>query len=253
MAIQSVQIGALQLSAIQLVSLIGFVVVSDLLLTKLASSLPAGIAQIGALMILPITAALAVWMAFSFGGVSVLGLTGSNNWIKILVTGGGAGFGMLLVARFIINPLANKLFVPSLSPELFAPLKGQLSQLFVNVILISWMHAALCEEIIFRGFILRWVERLAGSGQGALLLAIIVQAVLFGLSHYPQGRNGILTTTLGGLLWGAIYLASGRQLWVVIVGHATFDTVLFTLAYFGQTRLFLGDAKPESEGSPALT
>jgi hypothetical protein len=107
------------------------------------------------------------------------------------------------------------------------------------------LHAALCEEILFRGFILRWVERLAGGGPGALVLAIIVQAVLFGLSHYPQGRTGVLTTTLGGLLWGAIFLVGGRQLWVVIVGHATVDTVFFTLAYFGQTRLFLGNARPE--------
>ena len=152
---------------------------------------------------------------------------------------------MLVIARFIINPLAIKLFGPWLNPEMFAPLKGNLPQLFVNVVLISWLHAALCEEIIFRGFILRWVEKLAGGGQGALVLAIIVQAILFGLSHYPQGRTGVFTTILGGILWGVIFLAGGRQLWVVIMGHATVDTILFTLAYFGQTQLFLGDAKPE--------
>ncbi|HKJ38838.1 MAG TPA: CPBP family intramembrane glutamic endopeptidase [Anaerolineales bacterium] len=246
MTIHSIQIEALQLSVIQLVSLIGFVVIADLLLTKFAPLLPAGISQIGALMILPIAAGLAYWMAFSFGGTNELGLTRPDNWLKTLATGVGAGLGVLVAARFIINPLAIKLFGPWLDPEMFAPLKGQLPQLFINVILISWLHAALCEEIIFRGFILRWVERLAGGGQGALALAIIVQAILFGLSHYPQGRTGILTTTLGGLLWGGIFLAGGRQLWVVIVGHATVDTVLFTLAYFGQTRLFLGDAKPET-------
>lgn len=245
MAGQSIQLGALQLSAMQLIGLIGFVIISDLLLTKFAPSLPTGITQAGMLLILPITAGLAYWMAFSFGGPSELGLTRPDNWLKTLIIGICAGVGMLVIARFIINPFAIKLFGPWLSPEMFAPLKGNLPQLFINVIVISWLHAALCEEIIFRGFILRWVERLAGGGQGALLLAIIVQAILFGLSHYPQGRTGILTTMLGGLLWGAIFLAGGRQLWVVIVGHATVDTILFTLAYFGQTKLFLGDAKPE--------
>ncbi|HSG44332.1 MAG TPA: hypothetical protein VLA72_14380, partial [Anaerolineales bacterium] len=141
---------------IQLISLIGFVIISDLLLTKLASSLPAGITQIGMLLILPITAGFAYWMAFSFGGTSELGLTRPDNWLKILTTGIGAGVGMLVVARFIINPLAIKLFGPYLNPEMFAPLKGNLPQLFINVILISWLHAALCEEIIFRGFILGW-------------------------------------------------------------------------------------------------
>lgn len=245
MALQSGQIGALQLSAIQLLILIGFVVVSDLLLTKLAPKLPNWIAQIGALLILPIAAGLAIGMAFSFGNASELGLTRPDNWMKTLAIGMGAGLGMLVVARLIINPLAIKLFGPWLDPEMFAPLKGQLPKLLINVILISWLHAALCEEIIFRGFILRWVERLAGGGQGALALAIFVQAILFGLSHYPQGRTGILTTMLGGLFWGAIFLVGGRQLWVVIVGHATVDTVLFTLAYFGHTRLLLGNAKPK--------
>ena len=245
MTIHSIQVGAFELSMIQLISLIGFVIISDLLLTKLAPSLPVGIAQIGALLILPIAAGLAYWMAFAFGGTSELGLTRPDNWLKTLATGIGAGAGMLVAARFIINPLAIKLFGPYLNPEMFAPLKGNLPQLFINVVLISWLHAALCEEIIFRGFILRWVERLAGGGPGALMLAIVVQAIFFGLSHYPQGRTGVLTTTLGGLLWGAIFLAGGRQLWVVIVGHATVDTVLFTLAYFGQTQLFLGDAKTE--------
>ena len=247
MAVQSVQIGVLQLNAIQLFSLVGFLVASSLLLTKLAPSLPNGLIQIGGLMILPVAAGLAFWMAFSFGGAKELGLTRPDNWLETLITGVGAGLGMLIVARFIINPLAIKLFGPWLDPEMFAHLKGQLPQLLINVILISWLHAALCEEIVFRGFILRWVERLAGGGQGALALAIIIQAVLFGLSHYPQGRTGILTTMFGGLLWGTIFLISGRQLWIVIMGHATVDTVLFTLAYLGQTRIFLGDTKPKKE------
>ena len=245
MAVQSVQIGMVLLSAVQLAILIGFVVVSDLLLSRYESSLPGGIAQLGALMILPIAAGLAYWMALSFGGLNELGLVRPNNWLITLAKGVGAGLGMLVVARFIFNPLTIKLFGPWLVPEMFAPLKNQIPQLLINVILISWLHAALFEEIIFRGFILRWVERLMGCWGGALLLAILVQAILFGLSHYPQGRAGVFATTLGGLLWGVFFWIGGRQLWVVIVGHATVDTVLFTLAYFGQTQLFLGNPKPE--------
>lgn len=244
--VQSFQIGALPLSVMQLIGLIGFVVVSDFLLTKLTPSLPGGMARIAAWLILPITAGLAIWMSLPFGGVSELGLARPDHWLKTLAAGVGAGLGVLAVAGIIINPSATKLFGLRLEPEMFAPLKGQLSQLFFNVILISWLHAALFEEVIFRGFILRWVERMAGGGQGALALAIIIQAILFGLSHYPQGRTGVITTALGGILWGAIFLAAGRHLWVVIVGHATVDTVFFTLAYFGQTQLFLGKAKPEN-------
>jgi membrane protease YdiL (CAAX protease family) len=223
----------------QIAILLGVLTLPVLLLSWLEPSLPPWVIQVAFLLVLPAAAGTAYWMSRSFGGPGELGLIRPASWPGTLAWGIGAGLGMLLVARLFINPLAVALFGQLLDPALFDPLEGQLPQLLVNVFLISWVHAALCEEIIFRGFFLRWTERLLGGGGNALVVAILVQALLFGLSHFPQGLPGIMVTTMGGILWGAIFVAAGRRLWIVIVGHATFDTVLFVLVFLGRHRLFL--------------
>ena len=223
----------------QIAILLGVLTLPVLLLSWLEPSLPPWVIQVAFLLVLPAAAGTAYWMSRSFGGPGELGLIRPASWLGTLAWGIGAGLGMLLVARLFINPLAVALFGQLLDPALFDPLEGQLPQLLVNVFLISWVHAALCEEIIFRGFFLRWTERLLAGGGNPLVVAILVQALLFGLSHYPQGLPGIMVTTMGGILWGAIFVAAGRRLWIVIVGHATFDTVLFVLVFLGRHRLFL--------------
>lgn len=223
----------------QIAILLGVLTLPVLLLSWLEPSLPPWVIQVAFLLVLPAAAGTAYWMSRSFGGPGELGLIRPASWLGTLAWWIGAGLGMLLVARLFINPLAVALFGQLLDPALFDPLEGQLPQLLVNVFLISWVHAALCEEIIFRGFFLRWTERLLAGGGNALVGAILVQALLFGLSHYPQGLPGIMVTTMGGILWGAIFVAAGRRLWIVIVGHATFDTVLFVLVFLGRHRLFL--------------
>lgn len=39
---------------------------------------------------------------------------------------------------------------------------------------------------------------------------------------------------MSGLLFGALYLASGRNLWTAIIAHGVNDTVGFTLIYLGK-------------------
>lgn len=239
MSEHSLQPHVRQLSAIHCGLLLGVLIVPVYALTRLQPLLPSWVVQGGFLMLLPVAAGSAYWMSRSFGGARELGIVRPVSWLRSVAVGIGAGLGMILVARTVINPLTAAAFGRLVDPAAFDALEGQLTALLINVVLISWMHAALCEEIVFRGFFLRWVERLLGGGSTGLVVAVVVQALLFGSSHYPQGLPGITATTLGGVLWGAIFVASGRQLWIVIVGHATFDTVLYVLVYFGQQRLFL--------------
>jgi membrane protease YdiL (CAAX protease family) len=148
--------------------------------------------------------------------------------------------GILLAATVIITPLiVVPLVGPWLDPAMFDPLRGNLGALFVNVLVVSWLHAAVSEEIIFRGFLLQRFERALGGGTRGLGIAIVLQAALFGAAHYPQGAPGIVATSLGGLLWGAIFLWAHRSLWVCIIGHAVMDTILFLLVFLGQHRLVL--------------
>ena len=59
-----------------------------------------------------------------------------------------------------------------------------------------------------------------------------MQGALFGVAHAYQNLLGIAITGTLGVLMGLIVLASGRNLWLVIIGHGLFDASRFVLFYF---------------------
>src|SRR6266513_4367108 len=68
---------------------------------------------------------------------------------------------------------------------------------------------------------------------GFVLDAIgIMQGALFGAAHAYQNPLGIAITCTFGILLGLLVLASGRNLWAVIIGHGLFDASRFVLFYF---------------------
>ena len=86
-------------------------------------------------------------------------------------------------------------------------------------ILLS-LSAGLCEEILFRGFLIRFLH------EGALALpiagALAVSSLCFGLGHAYQGFKGALNGTIAGLCLGLLFLLSG-SLVPCIVLHALMD------------------------------
>lgn len=77
--------------------------------------------------------------------------------------------------------------------------------------------AGVCEELLFRGFLI-------GYFASAMLpwIAMILVAAIFGMGHAYQGRAGILKTAVVGALMGVIYLVCGSLVWPIIL-HALID------------------------------
>lgn len=100
--------------------------------------------------------------------------------------------------------------------------------------------AGVCEEILFRGFLLWYLFYLVG-----LWPALILSSLLFGLAHSYQGVNGILRTTLVGLLF-ALFFFLTLSLWVPILFHAFIDI------NSGQAAYAIANT-PEPEPPPAPT
>jgi membrane protease YdiL (CAAX protease family) len=96
----------------------------------------------------------------------------------------------------------------------------------------AFIGAGFYEEFMFRGFLMQGLAMCFGASRGAWIAACIIQAALFGAGHAYQNPLGMAITGTLGLLMGVIVLASGRNLWPVIIGHGLYDASRFVLFYF---------------------
>jgi membrane protease YdiL (CAAX protease family) len=102
-------------------------------------------------------------------------------------------------------------------------------------ILLQGFRAGFVEEVVFRGIILYSLVRLWGKKNRGIVMAIIVQAVLFALPHVFQVLAGVaptsvlsnvLATLIFGLWTGMLVVVVG-SLWPAIFLHAVSNS--FTL------------------------
>lgn len=102
--------------------------------------------------------------------------------------------------------------------------------------------AGICEEVLFRGFVLGYVAVWTGP-----VLAAVVSSVLFGTAHlYLDGRSALRAGLVGGVL-AVLVLASG-SLWPAMLIHAAVDMNSGDLAFRALSGAHAGDPGP---GVPA--
>lgn len=85
--------------------------------------------------------------------------------------------------------------------------------------------AGICEEILFRGFLLFYLQEVFGT---TLWVAVAVSSLIFGLCHIYQGTLAVLTTGAFGAAMAILYLFSGSLLLPIIV-HALLDLRILLL------------------------
>lgn len=97
----------------------------------------------------------------------------------------------------------------------------------------AMFSAAIAEEIVYRGFLLHAFRSYLGSSRLAAAASVVIAAALFAFPHHAQGPVGLSMVFLTGVLFGVIYLRSGRNLYAVMLAHAMVDI-------WGVTNLYLG-------------
>jgi len=95
--------------------------------------------------------------------------------------------------------------------------------LFLAIIPLVWLESAL-EELLDRGFLISWIERTLSSTTVATVLAVVLQAAIFGLRHSYDLLERSVTVALIGLAMGIGYVAFGRNLWSLILAHCLLNT-----------------------------
>jgi membrane protease YdiL (CAAX protease family) len=98
--------------------------------------------------------------------------------------------------------------------------------------------AGICEEIIYRGFMIAVVAATVGTWP-----AVGLAAVVFGIGHAYQGPRGMIKTTAVGLVLGSLFVLAG-SLWAPMLLHAVVD---LTSGYMGRR------AVPHSAATPSAS
>jgi membrane protease YdiL (CAAX protease family) len=159
-----------------------------------------------------------VWRSLVRGlTIEVLGL-GSHGWVGILASG---LFGAIFIGALQWLNLRRIGKMEGEAPELLRKLANRL--LPVNLA-EYWPYSALaitagvCEEFVYRGFA---IAALSNAGL-PLWLVVILSSMLFGLAHAYQGRGGIVSTGIFGVLLALGRLGFG-SLVPVMMWHAGLD------------------------------
>ena len=154
-----------------------------------------------------------------------IGLKRPASWMRIFIIGIG-----LAAIVFIAMYLSEKAgFRRDLSK--FKDVQGNVELALLGVF-YAFIGAGFYEEFMFRGFLMQGLAMFFGASRGAWIIACLVQGALFGAAHAYQNPLGIAITGTLGVLMGLLVLASGRNLWPVIIGHGLFDASRFVLFYF---------------------
>jgi uncharacterized protein len=184
-----------------------------------------------------ILVALALAIAFRHGlGLADLGQGLANERLTLAVT--ALGFVALLVltmfnVRQIRRAGREELESTVQRARKFVPV----GRAEIAAFAVVSLTAGICEELLYRGWLVNFFGALAGS----IWIGMIVAAILFGLGHAYQGRNGIAATGVLGLVFGTMFVLV-RSLVPGQVLHAAIDLVNGTLA--GRVVMRLGTESP---------
>lgn len=183
-----------------------------------------------ALLVGLIALGLCTLIALATGAVTLaqLGLGIPASWLPTL------GFALawlavLLAYSPVADWLAARLVRTPPHLEAFRALQQSRGKLIAGI-LIAFLLGGILEELIARGIVLSslatWLAPWLGAPVAAGL-AICVAAVGAGLMHAYQGPRAMLIITQLSVLFGVLFVVSGKDLWAVMLCHGLYDAIAF--------------------------
>ena len=163
---------------------------------------------------------------------SAMGLKRPASWGRIVIIALVAAALRIMMGDLVIEPLTGRFWPPPAAPAGAEAITGNIKIALLSL-LIVWTFAAFGEEIAYRGYLLTRAADLGRRSNAAYWLGIILVSVLFGYGHYYKGPAGIVDSAVAGLILGAAYMWSGRNLWAAILAHGLIDSFAVIAVFFG--------------------
>ncbi|MGQ8366033.1 CPBP family intramembrane glutamic endopeptidase [Glaciecola sp. 1036] len=154
-----------------------------------------------------------------------------KNWLGLVftcVTCIYFGYSVYIVAT---NPVEREAFreVVSDNHDWMLPSNRTELQWFIGGLSTS---AGICEELLFRGFMIGVLDSHIG-----LIPSLLLSSAIFGLCHFYQGWKNVVRTGCIGLILGGIFIIT-ESLWVIILLHTVIDV------YGGLVGYILNNSQP---------
>lgn len=166
------------------------------------------------------------------GGWGALGLKRPTSWRNTILIALAAAALRLLLGEYVIDPLTAHFWPAAIAPEEAAAITHNLKYALMALGVV-WTFAAFGEEITYRGYLLTRAADIGGRTALAYWIALVPVSALFGYGHFYKGPAGIVDSGIAGLILGAAYLLSGRNLWVAVLAHGFIDTFGVVILYLG--------------------
>ncbi|MDJ0939469.1 MAG: CPBP family intramembrane metalloprotease [Woeseiaceae bacterium] len=134
------------------------------------------------------------------------------------------GVALIQLIGFVVDPLLERLVGEARDLERFSGVAGSPAEL-IKLLALSWTLAAFGEELAFRIVLMRGIAFSLGDSRIAFGIALVAQAVLFGLVHAYQGPAGIIGAGINGLIFGGLTLAARGSIWPAALAHGSSNTI----------------------------
>jgi membrane protease YdiL (CAAX protease family) len=163
-------------------------------------------------------------------GPSTLGFHRVSSPWRLVAHMGAFAVGWTLFNVAVLIPVTNHLSGTRQDVSAFADLEGNLGLLAVYLA-ASWVLAAFCEEVAFRGYLLARLTDVLGNGRLRQVAAVLGSSLLFGVLHTEQGIVGVVAAAFAGAVF-CVLRYRYRTLWAPIFAHGFDDTIGFTWFFF---------------------
>ncbi len=134
------------------------------------------------------------------------------------------GVGLIQLFGFLLDPLLERALGGPRDLARFSDVAGSTTAL-VKLLALSWTVAAVGEELAFRIVLMRGIAFALGDSRRAFGIALVAQAVLFGIIHAYQGPAGVIGAGINGLVFGGLTLAARGSIWPAALAHGSSNTI----------------------------